>query len=100
MIEGTGSGIRIRVLLGSEFDLEKIKDPVCPERLDPVNIRPASSPNDRPAAGQMEVTLLILIYMHLKGVKKKSVLFVFCSNNAYFLVNIIFNIFIEYILHV
>ena len=70
MIEGTGSGIRIRVLLGSEFDLEKIKDPVCPERLDPVNIRPASSPNDRPAAGQMEVTLLILIYMHLKGVKK------------------------------
>ena len=37
---------------------------------------------------------------NIKGVKKKSVLFVFCSNNAYFLVNIIFNIFIEYILHV
>ena len=36
----------------------------------------------------------------LKGVKKKSVLFVSCSNNAYFLVNIIFNIFIEYILYV
>ena len=39
-------------------------------------------------------------FLYLKGVKKKYVLFVSCSNNAYFLVNIIFNIFIEYILHV
>ena len=63
MIEGTGSGIRIRGFTWIRIRSRKNKGSGL--SISDLIRNPASSPNDRPAAGQMEVTLLILIYMHL-----------------------------------